>query len=222
MSEEMDELEATPVEKPASAVIADPMVLSTIGLIGDINEDSSNEVTFSLLMLHEKQATDYVGTVLSMGEEKIKELSDEELEALRPNIDFYISTNGGSADEMFGMYDVMRFIKDEGVSSITTCGIGKVMSAGVLLLAAGTKGKRRVGKHCRIMIHSVIGGSTRPMHQLENEIAEVKKIQDTYIRALAEETNMTEKYLRSLLKRKTNIYLTAEEAVELGIADEVF
>ena len=60
------------------------------------------------------------------------------------------------------------------------------------------------------------------MHQLENEIAEVKKIQDTYIRALAEETNMTEKYLRSLLKRKTNIYLTAEEAVELGIADEVF
>ena len=157
-----------------------------------------------------------------MGEEKIKELSDEELEALRPNIDFYISTNGGSADEMFGMYDVMRFIKDEGVSSITTCGIGKVMSAGVLLLAAGTKGKRRVGKHCRIMIHSVIGGSTGPMHQLENEIAEVKKIQDTYIRALAEETNMTEKYLRSLLKRKTNIYLTAEEAVELGIADEVF
>ena len=49
------------------------------------------------------------------------------------------------------------------------------MSAGVLLLAAGTKGKRRVGKHCRIMLHSVIGGSTGPMHQLENEFAEVKK-----------------------------------------------
>ena len=60
------------------------------------------------------------------------------------------------------------------------------------------------------------------MHQLENEFAEVKKIQDTYIKALVEETNMSEKYLRRLLKRKTNIYLSAEEAVELGIADEVF
>ena len=116
----------------------------------------------------------------------------------------------------------MRKIKDTGVSSISTYGLGKVMSAGVLLLASGTKGKRYVGKHCRIMIHSVIGGSSGPMHQLENEFAEVKKIQDGYIQALVNESSMTEKQLRKLLKRKTNIYLSAEEAVELGIADEVF
>ena len=222
MSDDLDVVESAPAEKTGKPVIADPMLMSTIGLIGDITEDTSNEVTFSLLMLHEKKTTDYIGTVLEMGEEKINELTDEEFDMLKPNIDFYISTNGGSADEMFGMYDVMRFIKNDGITSITTCGIGKVMSAGVLLLAAGTKGKRRVGKHCRIMIHSVIGGSTGPMHQLENEFAEVKKIQDTYIKALVEETNMSEKYLRRLLKRKTNIYLSAEEAVELGIADEVF
>ena len=157
-----------------------------------------------------------------MEKEELDNLTDEDLADMKPNIDFYISTNGGSADEMFGIYDVMRFIKDGGVSNITTCGIGKVMSAGVLLLAAGTKGKRRVGKHCRIMLHSVIGGSTGPMHQLENEFAEVKKIQDAYIKTLVEETNMTEKELRKLLKRKTNVYLSAEEAVKMGIADEVF
>ena len=95
------------------------------------------------------------------------------------------------------------------------------MSAGVLLLASGTKGKRYVGKHCRVMIHSVIGGHVGPMHQLESEFEEVKKIQDTYIRSLAEETEMTEKYLRNLLKKKTNVYLTAQEAVDLGIADEI-
>jgi ATP-dependent Clp endopeptidase proteolytic subunit ClpP len=222
MSDDLDVVESAPAEKSGKSVMADPMIMSTVGLIGDINEDTSNEVTFSLLMLHEKKTTDYLSMILDMDKETLDELSEEDLESLKPNIDFYISTNGGSADEMFGMYDVMRFIKNDGVSSITTCGIGKVMSAGVLLLAAGTKGKRRVGKHCRIMIHSVIGGSTGPMHQLENEFAEVKKIQDTYIKALVEETNMSEKYLRRLLKRKTNIYLSAEEAVELGIADEVF
>ena len=222
MSENTDELESMDSDKSEQAVIADPLVMSTVGLIGDITEETSNEVTFSLLLLHEKQSTDYLTTILSMDKEEVEKLSEEEISLMKPNIDFYISTNGGSADEMFGMYDVMRFIKDSGTSTITTCGIGKVMSAGVLLLAAGTKGKRRVGKHCRVMLHSVIGGSTGPMHQLENEFAEVKKIQDTYIKALVEETNMTEKELRKLLKRKTNVYLSAEEAVELGIADEVF
>ena len=222
MSEELDELETGASEKSEQIVIADPLIMSTVGLVGDITESASNEIIFSLLILHEKQSTDYLTTILSMDEEEVNDLSEEDLGLMKPNIDFYISTNGGSADEMFGIYDVMRFIKDTGVSSITTCGIGKVMSAGVLLLAAGTKGKRRVGKHCRIMLHSVIGGSTGPMHQLENEFAEVKKIQDTYIKALVDETSMTEKDLRELLEKKTNVYLSAEEAVELGIADEVF
>jgi len=222
MSDNMDELESAVPDKAEKAVVADPLVMSTIGLIGDITEESSNEVIFSLLLLHEKQSSDYLKTIFSLDKEELDNLTDEDLADMKPNIDFYISTNGGSADEMFGIYDVMRFIKDGGISSITTCGIGKVMSAGVLLLAAGTKGKRRVGKHCRIMLHSVIGGSTGPMHQLENEFAEVKKIQDAYIKTLVEETNMTEKELRKLLKRKTNVYLSAEEAVEMGIADEVF
>jgi len=222
MSENMDELEITVPSKPEKVAVTDPLIMSTVGLIGDITEESSSEVIFSLLLLLEKQTNDYLTTVLGMSEDQLRGLSEHELAEMKPNIDFYISTNGGSADEMFGMYDVMRFIKDSGVSTISTCGIGKVMSAGVLLLAAGTKGKRSVGKHCRIMLHSVIGGSTGPMHQLENEFAEVKKIQDTYIKALAEETYMSEKDLRDLLKRKTNVYLSAEEAVELGIADEVF
>lgn len=222
MSDNMDELESAVPSKPEKAVVVDPLIMSTIGLVGDITEESSNEVIFSLLLLHEKQSSDYLKTIFSLEKEELDNLTDEDLADMKPNIDFYISTNGGSADEMFGIYDVMRFIKDGGVSSITTCGIGKVMSAGVLLLAAGTKGKRRVGKHCRIMLHSVIGGSTGPMHQLENEFAEVKKIQDAYIKTLVEETNMTEKELRKLLKRKTNVYLSAEEAVKMGIADEVF
>jgi len=196
-----------------------PQLISTVGLVGDLTEESANEILSSFLLLRDIQTTEYLDAVMSLTEE---EATEELLQELKPNIDFYISTNGGNADEMFGLYDIMRMIKGEGVSSISTCGIGKVMSAGVLLLAAGTKGKRRIGKHCRVMIHSVIGGSTGSMHQILNEVDEIKKVQDIYIKALVAETSLTEKELRKLLKKKMNIYLSAEEAVEMGIADEVF
>jgi len=212
MSEQEVVMEDT--ELVRSVVLAEPSTLNTIGLIGDVTEDTSNEVIFSLLLLHDKLKTDYLNSLASVS-------SEQDQTPDKPEINFYISTNGGSADEMFGIYDVMRLIKSDDVNSICTYGVGKVMSAGVLLLAAGTKGKRKVGKHCRIMIHSVIGGSTGPMHQLENEFAEVRKIQDNYIRALVQETSMSEEFLRDLIEKKMNVYLSAEEAVKLGIADEV-
>jgi len=212
MSEKNEDVELE--VETQSLVLTDTVNLNTIGLIGDVTEGTSNEIIFSLLLLHESQKADYLNALAAIDK-------DSETPPEDPEINFYISTNGGSADEMFGIYDVMRMIEETNISRICTYGVGKVMSAGVLLLAAGTKGKRKVGKHCRIMLHSVIGGSTGPMHQLENEFAEVKKIQDNYIRALVEETNMSEDFLRAMLSNKMNVYLTAREAVELGIADEV-
>jgi len=221
MSEELEQADLDKSENK-KVVTVDPLTFNTIGLMGDVTEENANELVFSLLLLDEKLTSEYIASILSMPEKELESLTEEQLAELKPNIDLYISTNGGSADDMFAIYDIMRKIKNDKVTSITTYGLGKVMSAGVLLLAAGTKGKRMIGRNCRVMVHSVIGGTAGPMHQLENEFAEVKKIQDNYIQALVAETNMTEKEFRKLLKRKTNIYLSAEEAIELGIADEIF
>jgi len=95
------------------------------------------------------------------------------------------------------------------------------MSAGVLLLAGGTKGHRKIGKNCRVMVHGVTGGHIGSIHNLENEMDEVRWLQDRYITALVEETDMTKSFLKKLIERKVNVYLTAEEAVEYGMADEV-
>jgi ATP-dependent protease ClpP protease subunit len=69
------------------------------------------------------------------------------------------------------------------------------------------------------MIHSVIGGNVGPLHNLENEMNEIRYIQTAYLKALADETNMTYQQLRRMINRKVNVYLSAEEAVKLGIAD---
>jgi len=135
----------------------------------------------------------------------------------RRPIDFYISTYGGNADDMFALYDIMKQIQEE--TEIHTIGVGKVMSAGVPLLAAGTKGKRRIGKNCRVMLHSVVAGNHGPIHNLINEMEAVEQIQKMYINCLVSETNMTKKDVKKMLERNVNVYLSAEEAVELGIAD---
>ena len=185
--------------------------LRTVGIMGEINEEGSAEVVFGLLSL-QNSAVHYEPVDIEDEESDVKEV-------IMP-IEMVISTPGGNADDMFAIYDTMRMIRDE--VPIRTRGIGKVMSAGVVLLAAGTKGERSIGKNCRVMLHSVIGGHVGPMHQLDNEMQEIRNIQDQYISVLAEETKMTKRYLQSLLKKKVNIYLSATEAVELGIADKIF
>ena len=134
-------------------------------------------------------------------------------------IDFWISTYGGGADDMFSIYDMMSHVKE--TCEIHTYALGKVMSAGVLLLASGTKGKRMIGKHCRVMIHSCNAGNAGSIHNLQNEMDAIRDLQDKYIEVMVSETSLTRKQLKRLLDRKVNVYLTAQEAIEYGIVDEI-
>ena len=172
--------------------------LRTIGLFGDVSEERVAELIQALLFLNELN-------ILEPKEEK------------RKPIEFYISTYGGNADDMFALYDVMNFVKKN--STIQTIGLGKVMSAGVLLLAAGTNGERRIGQNCRVMIHNVMGGTAGSLPNLANELSAIEQLQEDYVNALVENTKMTKKQLRKMLNEKVNVYLSAEEAVKLGIAD---
>jgi ATP-dependent Clp endopeptidase proteolytic subunit ClpP len=210
-SEDVPNTEENTEEKDRIIFAPPEPKLRTIGVMGDINDDNSADVVFGLLSL-QNSAVHYEPADPEDEESVIKEV-------IMP-IDMVISTPGGNADDMFAIYDIMRSIRDE--VPIRTRGIGKVMSAGVVILAAGTKGERSIGKNCRIMLHSVIGGHIGPMHQLDNEMEEIRNIQDQYISVLAEETKMTKRYLRNLMKKKVNVYLSATEAVELGIADKIF
>lgn len=180
-----------------AAMLNPAMEIRTIAMFGDVDEEKASDLCMGLLLL-----TDF----------------SPKQPPYEP-INFYISTYGGSADEMFSIYDMMGVTKSK--CEIHTIGLGKVMSAGTLLLAAGTKGKRKIGRHCRIMIHAVAAGSAGELHNIENEVKSIKHIQELYIDALSKETHMTKRTIQKLLDRKVNVYLTAEEAVEYGIADEI-
>ncbi len=167
-----------------------PPETRAVGIFQDITEQKSEEIVYALKI--------YSG------------------ESKEP-VEFYVNSAGGVASDMFAMYDFVRTVREE--MEIHTHGLGKVMSAAVLLLAAGTKGQRKIGKYCRVMIHSVIGGSSGALHDLKNEMKEIQAIQDMYIDALASETKLTKKKLKEMFSKNVNVYLSAEEAVKYGIAD---
>jgi len=170
----------------------------SIMLVGEIDEEKSADLISALLVLSQQ---------IPAGQERADDIK------------IYVSTYGGSADEMFSIYDVMNYCKQ--FCDIETIGLGKVMSAGTLILASGTKGKRKLGNHCRVMIHSVNGGTVGELHNLQNEMEQMKSLQDNYIQCLSSETEMTKRQIQSLINRKVNVYLSATEAIEKGLADEV-
>ena len=168
--------------------------------------------------LGEEELTDVVHGLVALQEACLEENArNEETEEPPRTIKFYISTWGGDMLGMFAIYDLMRLVRDE--CEIETIGLGKVMSAGVLLLAAGTKGKRQIGKNARLMFHSVQSGQYGPLYSLEKEMEEARWLQERTIQCLIDESKLTKRKIQKMLDQKVDFYIGAEEAVALGIAD---
>ena len=134
-------------------------------------------------------------------------------------INMYISTYGGSVLEMFSIYDIMSQAKQR--TTVKTYGLGKVMSAGVLLLASGTKGERHIGKNCRVMLHSAASAAIGPVFNMKNEMSEAFYSQKRYIKRLSQETKLSKRQIKKFLNKKIDFYFSAEEAIEFGIADKI-
>ena len=208
IEKEVTEDTPEPEEKPAIDVqailsgMAEEMESRTMLLQGEVNEEKAGEIISGFLALADLKSPK-------------KELKDGEMPY--DPITMYVSTYGGSADEMFAIFDIMEHCKKS--CHIETIGLGKVMSAGTLILAAGTKGKRKISKNCRVMLHQVSAGAFGPLFNMTTEIDAIQKLQDQYIAAMASCTNLSKRKLKSLLNERVNVYLTAEEAVEYGLAD---
>lgn len=185
--------------------------LRTINLYGDITEQKGSEVVAALLYLENNSH--------ALVPEKPEDPESKEILVAR-SISMMVSTHGGIASDMFSILDVMDMVKER-TCFIETYGIGKVMSAGVPILAAGSPGKRKVGRNCRIMLHNVMAGTGGTIFSMENELDEIKWIQQRYIETLSHYTKLTPSKIKKMLKSQKDVYISAEDAIKMGIADEI-
>lgn len=133
-------------------------------------------------------------------------------------IHLLVSTYGGSADEMFSLYDLIRFLP----CPVHTVALGKVMSAGVLLLAAGVKGKRLMGASSRIMMHPVSSGGFGNIFEMENLALEHRRLHDLMVARLVKETKLTEREVKdTIMDPKLDYFVTPEQALQMGIIDRI-
>lgn len=151
----------------------------------------------------------------SIGSEFLEQITAMECADIGKPITIYIDTYGGSVDTALLMYDAMKTC----CCPIVTVGIGKVMSAGTLLLAAGEQDSRFITEHTRVMIHEVSAGTFGSLSEMEQDVDEIKRLQEVYVDILSKDTGVNRKQL--LADMKLTKYMSAAEAIKYGIADKL-
>ncbi|TVQ62865.1 MAG: ATP-dependent Clp protease proteolytic subunit [Phycisphaerales bacterium] len=158
-------------------------------LIGEINQSSAARVMMQMLYLEHQR--------------KAQEIS------------FYINSPGGAVDDTLALYDTMRFLS----SPIATYCLGRAYSGGSVLLTAGTKGRRFILPHAKVMIHQPYGGVTGQAEDIRIQAEQIIKAKRQLNEIIARHTGQEVETVAKDGERDK--YFTAQEAVAYGLADEV-
>ncbi|MFI6157356.1 ATP-dependent Clp protease proteolytic subunit [Kitasatospora sp. NPDC051170] len=140
------------------------------------------------------------------------------LESMDPDreIQMYINSPGGSFTALTAIYDTMQYVKPD----ITTVCMGQAASAAAVLLAAGTPGKRMALPNARILIHQPYTETGRgQVSDLEIQAREIFRMREQLEEMLSKHSNKSVEQVRDDIERDK--ILTAEEAVEYGLIDQI-
>lgn len=142
------------------------------------------------------------------------------LEGKDPDKDIcmYINSPGGSVTDGLAIFDTMRYIKCD----VSTICIGKAMSMGATILAAGTKGKRYALPNSEIMIHQVLvsGGLGGPATDIKIYTDNLLRTKQRLNSIMADATGQPYEKVEADTERDR--FMTADEALEYGIIDKIF
>lgn len=139
------------------------------------------------------------------------------LEAQDPERDIflYINSPGGYVASGLAIYDTIQYIRPD----VNTICMGQAASMAAVLLCAGAHGKRSALPHSRVMIHQPMGGSEGQASDIEIYAKEILKMRERLTKIISEHTGQDIE--RVLKDSDRNFFMSAEEAMEYGIIDQV-
>jgi ATP-dependent Clp endopeptidase proteolytic subunit ClpP len=177
--------------------------VALFGLVGDINEQALKEMVACLLSSNKHK-------IIHENKDEFKNAKDVEL---------FICSAGGSVSGMFAIYDLMRLVKAN--RDIATYGYGQIASAAVLILASGTPGKRYIAKNARVMLHHCSSSTMGSTPDVRSSYEELKKVEEMMVAAIAENSNLGLAEIYNIFSRNTDEHFSAEEIIEMGLADKI-
>ncbi|QKK09815.1 MAG: ATP-dependent Clp protease proteolytic subunit [Planctomycetota bacterium] len=131
------------------------------------------------------------------------------------DISLYINSPGGAVDDTLALFDTMRFMS----SAVSTYCIGRAYSGAAVLLCAGTKGKRFILPHAKVMIHQPYGGVTGQAEDIRIQAEQIIKAKTELNKLISQCSGQSIEQVKEDSERDK--YFTAEEAVAYGLVDEV-
>lgn len=131
------------------------------------------------------------------------------------DINLYINSPGGQITSGLAIFDTMRMIS----APVSTIAVGMAASMATILLTSGVKGKRYALPHSTIHLHQPLGGVQGQAADIEIEAREILRMRDLLNSILREQTKMSDEMIAKYTDR--NMYLTAAQAVEVGLIDGV-
>lgn len=132
-------------------------------------------------------------------------------------VELIINSPGGSCADGFAIIDLMASLG----LTVKTLALGQVCSMGFMIFVAGSPGERVISPNCSLMMHQFYAGNEGKMHELEAAYREFKNLDDRIVSHLAQYTNLTPKRVKSLLLPSHDVFLTATEAIKLGVGDRI-
>lgn len=133
----------------------------------------------------------------------------------KKDIIFYINSPGGSVYDGMAIYDTMQFVKND----VQTVGIGLQASMGAFLLSSGTKGKRSILPHSKVMIHQPSSGTRGKVTDMEIDLKESLRVKQLLNEILAKNTGQPLKKVEEDAER--DYWMTAKEAKDYGLVDAI-
>ena len=131
------------------------------------------------------------------------------------DISVYVNSPGGEVYAGRAMYDTMKHVKND----IVTINVGLSASAGAMILAGGTKGKRYALPGSYTMIHQVLGGAEGQATDVEIVAKHMVKLKEQYAKVISDETGQKMEKVKKDIDR--DHWMDAKEAVEYGIVDKI-
>jgi len=182
-----------------------------------VEQTSRGERSFDIYSRLLKERIVFLGTPIddAVGNLVMAQLLHLESEDPDKDINLYINSPGGDITSLFAIYDTMQYIKPD----VSTICMGQAASAAAVLVLAGTKGKRYALPHSRILLHQPHGGAQGQAVDIEIQAKEITRYRKLLEELIAEHTGQP---LDKVSKDTDRDYiLTADEAVEYGVVDEV-
>ena len=130
-------------------------------------------------------------------------------------IQFILSTCGGTCYDGMALHDVI----EASSTPVEVICAGKIMSMG-LIVALGAK-VRKAYRNTTFMIHQVQGVSIGSLREMEDTLTEITRINDMLFRIIQSKTSVTQAHLNDVIQNKRDWFLTAEDALQLGILTEI-